>query len=171
MTLGRSWSAIRSRKVRRFVFLFGGEGAVLHGVLDALGEAGGDGLGDVCFGSPGPGGDCFEGVPEGGLAEPAGAGGLGGELGHLIHARLVGLAALGVVPLQETGLLAAMAAGAVQGLKEFGYCHYVSLVETTPQTDGVHALLDLHLAVQFQILQSLLDIGCHVRGHGSIDLH
>ena len=68
-----------------------------------------------------------QGLPEGGLVEGVGTGGLGGELGHLIHARLVGLPALGVIPLQETGLLAAMAAGAVQGLKESGYEHGYSV--------------------------------------------
>ena len=46
------------------------------------------------------------------------------------------------------------------------------LVGTTPRRMGleslrVHALLDLHLVVQFQVLQSLLDVCCQVRGHGA----
>ena len=47
-----------------------------------------------------------------------GAGGLGGELDHLLPACPVGLPAFRVVPLQEAGLLSAVAAGAVQGLED-----------------------------------------------------
>ena len=47
-------------------------------------------------------------------------GGLGGELDHFLVAGGVGLAALGVGPLEERSLLAAVTAGAVQGLEESG---------------------------------------------------
>ena len=42
--------------------------------------------------------------------------GLGGELGHLLDAGLVGPPAFRVDALQDAGLLAAMAAGAGEGL-------------------------------------------------------
>ena len=45
---------------------------------------------------------------------------LGGELDHFLVAGGVGLAALGVGPLEERSLLAAVTAGAVQGLEESG---------------------------------------------------
>ena len=44
------------------------------------------------------------------------AAGLDGELDHLGEADLVALPALGVIPLEETCFLAAVAAGSVQGL-------------------------------------------------------
>ena len=56
----------------------------------------------------------------GGLVEAVGRGGLGGELDYLLVAVGVGLAALGVGPLEERSFLAAVTAGAVQGLEESG---------------------------------------------------
>ena len=96
-------------------FLFGGEGTVLHGVVDALGEAGGDGLGDVVLGGLGPGGNGLKGAAQGGLVEPAGSGGLGGELGHLLDAGGVEVTALGVLLPEEAGGLVAVSADAGGG--------------------------------------------------------
>ena len=76
--------------------------------------------------SPGGAGALGDGpqcLPEGGLVEGVGAGGLSGELGHLPDACLVGLSAFRVIPLQETGLLAAVPAGTGQGLDESGDGH------------------------------------------------
>ena len=52
-------------------------------------------------------------LPEGGLVEGVGTGGLGDELDHLLPAGPVGFLAVLVVPLQEAGLLAAETAGAL----------------------------------------------------------
>ena len=52
------------------------------------------------------------------LAEGVGTGGLGGELDHLREARLAEVTAGRVLLAQKARLLAAMAAGAVQGLEE-----------------------------------------------------
>ena len=78
---------------------------------------------DVLFGGSGALGDGQEGLPYGSLVEGVGGCRLGGELDHLGEACLVGLAALGVGALQDAGLLVAVAADAVQGLKEFGEGH------------------------------------------------
>ena len=87
---------------------------------DALLEALLEGAFDVLPGGVGALGDGLEGLPEGGLVEAVGRGGLGGELDYLLVAVGVGLAALGVGPLEERSLLAAVTAGAVQGLEESG---------------------------------------------------
>ncbi len=83
--------------------LLGGEGAVMGGVLDSLGPAVGDGLGDVVLGGPSAGRDGLESTPEGGLVEAGGAGGLGGQLGHLPHALGVQVTALAVLFSEEAG--------------------------------------------------------------------
>ena len=59
-------------------------------------------------------GDGPQGLPEGSLVEGVDCRGLSGELGHLCEAGLVGLLAFRVVSLQETSLLSAVAAGAIQ---------------------------------------------------------
>ena len=91
---------------------FLGEGAVLQGMVDALGEAGGDGLGDVVFGGPGLGGNGLEGAAQSGLVEPAGSGGLGGELVHLLDAGGVEVTTLAVLLPEEAGGLVTVSAGA-----------------------------------------------------------
>ena len=65
---------------------------------DALLEALLEGAFDVLPGGVGALGDGLEGLPEGGLVEAVGRGGLGGELDYLLVAVGVGLAALGVGP-------------------------------------------------------------------------
>ena len=119
MTLGRSWSAILVPEGAEVRLLVGGEGAVLHGVFDALGPAVGDGLGDVVRG--GPGGDCLEGCAKGGLVETGGPGGLGGELGHLLDAEGVEVTALAVLLPEEAGVLSAVSAG------RHGGCSFVEV--------------------------------------------
>ena len=57
------------------------------------------------------------------LSEGVGRSGLGGELDHLLDACGVEVTALIVVPGEEAGLLAAVAAGAVQGPEESGEGH------------------------------------------------
>ena len=52
------------------------------------------------------------------LVDGVGRRGLGGELDHVLETDLVGRPTFRVVPLQEAGLLAAVVAGAVQGLEE-----------------------------------------------------
>ena len=58
----------------------------------------------------------LEGLAEVCLVEGVGCGGLGDEGGHFLDACPVGLLAFWVVPLENGGLLATVAAGAVQGL-------------------------------------------------------
>ena len=62
---------------------------------------------------------CPESAPVGRSVEGVGPSGLG----HFLKACLVGLPALAVVPHEETGLLAVVAAGAGQGLEESGDGH------------------------------------------------
>ena len=58
------------------------------------------------------------GLPADSLVEGVGTGGLRGELDHLLDAGLVDVTAGGVLLAQKARLLAAMSAGAVQGLEE-----------------------------------------------------
>ena len=103
--------------------LLAGEDAVAHCLGDSLPESLLQGAVDVLVGGSGALGDGREGLPYGSLVEGVGGCRLGGELDHLGEACLVGLAALGVGALQDAGLLVAVAADAVQGLKEFGEGH------------------------------------------------
>ena len=86
-------------------------GVLLQGYLDVL-VRGSGALGD------GP-----QGLPEGGLVEGVGAGGLGGELRHLLDVGLVGLLAFPVVSLQDAGLLVTEGAGAGGRFQEVGEGH------------------------------------------------
>ena len=74
-------------------FLLSGEDAVAHRLGDALPEPLLQGAVDVLVGGAGALGDGPQGLPEGGLVEGVGTGGLGGELDHLLVAGLVGLPA------------------------------------------------------------------------------
>ena len=106
---------------RRGAVLFvAGHDAVRQRLGDAPGEAFLQGLLDVQVRGVTALGDGLEGLAEGDLVEAVGRGGLGGELDYLLVAVGVGLAALGVGPLEERSLLAAVTAGAVQGLEESG---------------------------------------------------
>ena len=69
---------------------------------------------DVLAGGAGALADGLQGLPEGGLVEGVGTGGLGGELDHPLVASLVGLAERRVGAVQDAGRLAAMLAGAAQ---------------------------------------------------------
>ena len=94
--------------------------SVAHRLGDSLPEALLEGAVDVLPGGAGALGDGREGLPEGGFVEGVGNGGLGGKLGHLLDAGLVGPPAFRVDALQDAGLLAAMAAGAGEGLGQLG---------------------------------------------------
>ena len=65
----------------------------------------------------GPLGDGGHGLPQGLLVEGRGAGGLGGQRDHLLPSFLGGLLAPRVVTLEDSGLLAAMATDAGEGVK------------------------------------------------------
>ena len=97
-----------------------GHDAVRQRLGDAPGEAFLQGLLDVQVRGVTALGDGLEGLAEGDLVEAVGRGGLGGELDHFLVAGGVGLAARGVGPLEERSLLAAVTAGALQGLEESG---------------------------------------------------
>ena len=98
--------------------LLAGEDAVAHRLGHALPEPLLQGAVDVLAGGAGALGDGLQGLPEGSLFEGVGTGGLGGELDHLLDADGVEVTAMAVLPAQKARLLAAMAAGAVQGLEE-----------------------------------------------------
>ena len=109
--LGRSSSAIP--EVQEVGFLLPGQDSVLHGVLDPLGPAGGDGLGYLVLSGAGPGCDGAQGAAQGGLVEAVGPGGLGGQLGHLLDAGGVEVAALAVLLPEGAGGLVEVSAGAL----------------------------------------------------------
>ncbi len=98
------------------LLLVTGEDAVAHRVGDSLPEALLEGAVDVFPGGAGALGDGPKGLPEGCFVEAVG-GGLGGELGHLLDARGVEVTARAVLSLEEPRGLAAVTAGAAQGLK------------------------------------------------------
>ena len=95
------------------LLLVPGDDAVGHRAGDALLPPVLEGAFNIFVGGARALGNGSQGLPEGGLVEGVGTGGLGGELDYLLPAGLVGLAALRVVPLQEAGLLAAETAGAL----------------------------------------------------------
>ena len=68
------------------LLLVTGDDAVGHGLGHALPEALLEGAVDVLAGGVGAVGDGLEGLPEGGLVEGVGTGGLGGELDHFLPA-------------------------------------------------------------------------------------
>ena len=72
-------------------------------------------------------GDGLEGLPEGGLVEGVGTGGLGGELDHLLPAGPVVFLAVLVVLVEKACLLVAVAALAFYRLEELGEGHVSSL--------------------------------------------
>ena len=112
MTLGMSWSAIRSRKSTEVRFLLPGQDAVAAWRAGRLGPSRPRLLGRCRPRWRGPGcRDGPEGATQGGLVEPGGAGGLGGQLGHLLDARSVEVTALAVLPAQESRVLVAVSAG------------------------------------------------------------
>ena len=100
--------------------LVAGDDVVAHRVGDDLPEPLLKGVVDVLAGGAGALGDGLEGLPEGCLVKGVGTGRLGSELGHLIHARLVGLMAFWMGALQEAGWLVAAAAYAAEGLEQLG---------------------------------------------------
>ena len=81
---------------------------------------------DVLAGGAGAVGDGPEGLPEGGLVESVGTGGLSHQGYHLLPAGPVGLPAFRVVTFEDAGLLAAVAALASYGLEELGEGHLFS---------------------------------------------
>ena len=91
--------------------------AIGHRVGDALLPALLEGLVHGVVSQAGLLGDGGHGLPQGLLVEGRGAGGLGGQRDHLLPAFLGGLLAPGVVTLEDSGLLSAMAADAGEGVK------------------------------------------------------
>ena len=90
--------------------LLAGEDAVAHCLGDFLPEALLQGAVDVLAGGSGALGAGPQGLPEGGLVEGVGAGGLGGELDHLLGARSMEVTALSVLLPEEAGILSAVSA-------------------------------------------------------------
>ena len=79
---------------------------------------------DVLAGGAGSLGDGLEGLPEGGLVEGVGIGGLGHEGYHFLPAGAVGLLAILVVAAaQHSSLLATVSAGAGQRVDDFSQGH------------------------------------------------
>ena len=119
---------------------------------DSLPEAFLQGAFDVLAGGAGALGDVLEGLPEGGLVEGVGTGGLGGELDHFLPAGLVGLLAVLVFALEDARLLAAIAALAFYRLEDLGEWRASSLTWTgiplAPRVSLV--VISSHLGLRFE---------------------
>ena len=109
-------SAVVSSRAR-LLFLLPAYDAVGHRVGDALLPTLFEGLVHGVVSQAGPLGNGGHGLPQGLLVEGRGASGLGGQRDHLLPAFLGGLLAPRVVTLEDSGLLAAMAADAGEGVK------------------------------------------------------